>query len=150
MRAIRILAIIALVPLGCNKHDTEVTTELLEKQAAGEQNLQATQTTNKKPELATGGPAGEGTCDPVLKDYEYPNSNVDGTHSMGNTVSVMYKSPDDFAEVVAFYQKKFPGSSPQSGTNAYFGKTAPDGSEVTVTLTETGKTTQIILKRDKK
>lgn len=150
MRAIWICAIIVLVTLGCSKHDTEVTAELSQKQAADEQDLQASRTTDKKPKVVTTGSAGEGTLDPAFKDYEYPNSKIDGSFSMGRTVSVMYKSPDDFSEVVVFYQKKFPGSSPQSGTNAYFGKTHSDGSEFTVTLTKTGETTQIILKQDKK
>lgn len=151
MRAILILVLTALVTLGCNKDDTEVTTELSERKAAGEQDMGVTRTENTKPELNTGGPAGESTIDPVIKDNEYPNSEVDGNFSMGNTVSVMYKSPDGFAKVVAFYNHKFSVERAVTGTSAYFVRHYPDGKNVTVTVTPfNNDITQIILKLDKK
>ncbi len=144
-----ILVITALVTMGCSTEETEVTTTLPETEAVNMQDGGDTRTGGDRPGLETSSTAEEGTIDPVLKDYIYPNSELDGDYAMGKTVSYFFKSPDDFAKVVEYYQKKFPGSPPQSGENAYYNKKDSDGS-ATVTVTKTDNTTQIILRRDKK
>ena len=95
-------------------------------------------------EIETSRTEGESAIDPVLYEYQYPNSALDGKFETGNTVSFMFLSPDKFTEVAEFYQQKFPESPPPSGGNAYYTKTDSYGS-VTITITGTNNTTQIIL-----
>jgi hypothetical protein len=84
-------------------------------------------------------------ADSILKDYVYPGSEEGGRFSMGNMVSVQYTSPDEFAQVVNHYKKKFPETNVGAGTSVYFGKKNPDGSNLTVTLTKLDNGTQIVL-----
>lgn len=148
MRLMLILAITALVMVSCSKEETEVTTTLSESEAVSKNDVDNTRKGSDEPELKTSSTDEEGTIDPLLKDYKYPNSALDGKSTTGNTVSYMFLTPDVFAEVVEYYQKKFPDSPPPSGTNASYAKTVSDGS-ITVTVTGTNNTTQIILRRDK-
>ena len=148
MRAILILAIAALMTIGCNKEESKVTNMLSESEANDTHDVAVTRKGSDEPENKASSAAEESTIDPVLNDYKYPNSALDGKVEMGKTVSYMFLSPDGFAEVVEYYQRIFPDSPPQTGGNAYFVKTDSNGS-VTVTLTETDNTTQIILRWDK-
>ncbi|MBL7189988.1 MAG: hypothetical protein ISS70_26975 [Phycisphaerae bacterium] len=150
MRRFFIIAAITLMALGCNKKDDEGTSKLPESEVANGQEAGATQELKRTPEANTDDSTKKSKVDPVFKDYEYPASTLEDTFSMGNTVSVIYKSPDDFAEVVEFYKQKFPDAPPQSGTTVYFGKENADGSAFTVTLTQLSNDTQIILRLDKK
>lgn len=149
MQKFFIIAVIALMALGCSKKDDEGTSELPQTNGVEGQ----LENVGNEPETAietnTNDSANESTADPVFKEYEYPASIFESTFSMGNTVSNIYKSSDSFAKVVDFYKQKFPDSPPQSGTTVYFGKTNEDGSGFTVTLTQLDNDTQIILRRDK-
>jgi len=136
--------------VGCNKKDDEGTSRLPESKAANGQEAGAAQEMKRTPEAKTDDSAKNSKVDPVFKDYEYPASTFESTFSAGNTVSVIYKSPDDFAKVVEFYKQKFPDAPPQSGTTVYFGKANEDGSGFTVTLTRLDNNIQIILRLDKK
>ena len=147
MRTFFIIAVITLMALGCDKKDDEGTSKLPEsegRKAGAAQELKGT------PETNTDDSTKKSTVDPAFKDYEYPTATFESTFSMGNTVSNIYKSPDDFAKVVEFYKQKFPDAPPQSGTTVYFGKINADGSGFTVTLTQVNNNTQIILRLDKK
>jgi len=150
MRIFYTIAVITLIALGCNKKDDERTSKFPESKAANGQEAGAAKELERTPETKTDDSTKKSTVDPVLKDYEYPASTLEDTFSMGNTVSVIYKSPDDFAKVVEFYKQKFPDAPPQSGTTVYFGGGNADGSGFTVTLTQLNNNTQIILKLDKK
>ena len=150
MRISFIIAVIILMTLGCNKKDDEGTSKLPESKVANGQEAGSAQGLKGMPEAKTDDSTKKSTVDPVFKDYEYPASTFENTFSMGNTVSVIYRSPDDFAKVVEFYKQKFPDAPPQSGTTVYFGKTNADGSGFTVTLTRVNNNTQIILRLDKK
>ena len=150
MRTFSIIAVITLMALGCSKKDDEGTSSLPQNNVANEQPAGAAQEPERTPEAKTDDSATKGTVDPVFKEYEYPASTSEGTFAMGNTVSVIYKSPDDFAKVVEFYEQKFPDAPSQPGTTVYFGKENADGSSFTVTLTRLDNSTQIILRLDKK
>lgn len=150
MRIFFIIAVISLMALGCNKKDDEGTSKLPESKVANGQEAGAAQELKRTPETNTDDSTKKSTVDPVFKDYENPASTLEDTFSMGNTVSAIYRSPDDFAKVVEFYKQKFPDAPPQSGTTVYFGKANADGSSFTVTLTQVNNNTQIILKLSKK
>ncbi len=150
MRIIFIIAVITLIALGCNKKDDDGTSKLPESKVANGQEADAVQELKQSPEAKTDYSTKKSKLDPVFKDYEYPASKIEDTFSMGNTISAIYKSPDDFAKVVEFYKQKFPDAPPQSGSTVYFGKTNADGSGFTVTLTRLNDNTQIILKLNKK
>ena len=150
MRTFFIIAVITLMALGCDKKEDEGTSELPQSKVANEQQAVAAQESERTLETKTDETAKKSTVDPAFKDYEYPTATFESTFSMGNTVSNIYKSPDDFAKVVEFYKQKFPDAPPQSGTTVYFGKTNADGSGFTVTLTRVNNNTQIILRLDKK
>ena len=149
MRIFSIVAVVTLMALGCNKKDDEGTSKLPESKVANEQEAGAAQKLKRTPETKTDDSTKKSTVDPVFKDYEYPASTFESTFSMGNTVSAIYKSPDDFAKVVEFYKQKFPDAPPQSGTTVYFGKGNADGSGFTVTLSQVNNNTQIILRLDR-
>lgn len=148
MRVMLILAITVLLTISCSKEKTEVTTTLSESEAIRTNNVGVAQKGSSESEREISSTDEEGTIDPVLKEYKYPNSELDGKSATGKTVSYMFLSPDEFAEVVKYYQKKFPDSPPPSGGNAYYAKTDSDGS-ITVTVTGINNTTQIILRSDK-
>ena len=150
MRIFLVIAVIALMGLGCKKKDDEGAAKLPETKVADEQQAATAQEPMTAPETKTDDSTKKSTVDPVFKDYEYPASTFESTFSMGNTVSAIYKSPDDFAKVVDFYKQKFPDTPTQPGTTAYFGKANPDGSGFTVTVTRVDSNTQIILRLDKK
>jgi hypothetical protein len=150
MRIIIIITVIILMALGCNKKNDEGISNLPESGVANEQDADAIQELTQSPQAWTDDSAKKKDLDPIFKDYEYPASKIEDTFSMSNTISAIYKSPDDFAKIVAFYMQKFPAAPPQSGTTVYFGKTNADGSGFTVTLTKIDNNTQIILRLDKK
>jgi hypothetical protein len=150
MRIIIIITVIILMALGCNKKDDEGISNLPESEVANDQEADAVQELTQSPQAKTDDSAKKKELDPIFKDYEYPASEIEDTFSMSNTISAIYKSPDDYAKVVAFYKQKFPDAPPQSGTTVYFGKTNADGSSFTVTLTKVNNHTQIILKLEKK
>ena len=150
MRRFLIITVIALMVLGCNKKDDEETSELPQINVTDFQEEDAIQDSEAAPEAKTADTVKESMSDPVFKDYEYPASTLESTIVMGDTVSNIYKSSNDFAKVVEFYKQKYPDAPDQSGTTAYFGKTNEDGSEFTVTLTKLDNETQIILRQDKK
>jgi len=150
MRIIFIIVVTILMALGCNKKDDEETSRLPESKVANGQEAVAAQELKRSSEAKTDDSTEKSKVDPVFKDYEYPASTFESTFSMGNTASVVYKSPDDFAKIVEFYKQKFPDAPPQSGNTVYFGKENADGSGFTVTLTRVNNDTQIILRLDKK
>lgn len=145
-----IVALIAIVVLGCNKSDTETKSELSEGQTQSEVNTQFDQTENKTPEDSASESAGTSSENPTFKDYEYPVANYDGAFSSGNIESASYFTQDDLSKVLEFYDKKFPGSGIQAGTTTNFSKENPDGSHVSATVSEVGDKTQIILKLESK
>ena len=120
MRIFIIIAVITLMALGCSKKEDEGTSNLPESMVANEQQAAAAREPERTPETMTDDSAKKSTADPAFKDYEYPASILEDTFSMGNTVSNIYKSPDNFAKVVEFYKQKFPDAPPQSGTTVYF------------------------------
>jgi hypothetical protein len=150
MRIIIIIAVIILMASGCDKKDDEGSSKMPESKVANGQEADAIQELKQSPETKIDDSTKKNNLDPVFKDYEYPASKIEDTFSMSNTISAIYKSPDDFAKVVEFYKQKFPDAPPQVGSTAYFGKTNADGSGFTVTLTRVNNNTQIILRLDKK
>lgn len=148
MRAVLIMMIAALVTASCSKEETEVTTTLSESEAVSTNDVDVTRKGSDEPELKASRTAGKGTIDPVLKDYTYPNSALDGKSTTGKVLSYFFVCPDEFEKVVEYYQKKFPDSPPPSGTNASYAKTVSDGT-ITVTVTGANTTSQIILRLDK-
>ncbi len=150
MRIIFIIAVITLMAVGCNKKDDEGTSHLPESEVTNEQGASAAQEVKRTSEAKTDESSEKSNVDPVIKEYEYPASTLESTFSVGNTVSAIYISPDEFAKVVEFYKQKFPDAPPQSGSTVYFGKANADGSGFTVTLTQLNDNTQIILKLEKK
>jgi hypothetical protein len=150
MRIIFIIAVMILMALGCNKKEDEGTSNLPESKVANGQEVDTIQELPQSSEAKTDGSVNENKLDPVFRDYEYPDSKLEDTFSMGKTISAIYKSPDNFAKVVEFYKQKFPDAPPQSGSTVYFGITNADGSGFTVTLTQVNNDTQIILRLDKK
>jgi hypothetical protein len=149
MRMILILAVTVLVTISCSKEENKVTTTASESEAAGADEMVVNRNGSNETEIETSITTGENDIHPVLNEYQYPNSALDGKFEAGNTVSFMFLSPDEFIRVVEFYQKKFPESPPPPGGNAYYAKTDSYGS-VTITVTSTNNTTQIILRLDKK
>jgi len=149
MRIIFIIAVIILMALGCNKKDDVGSSKLPESTVANGQEADAVQEQKQSADSKTDDSTKKNELDPVLKDYEYPVSKIEDTFSTDNTISAIYKSPDDFGKVVEFYKQKFPDAPPQSGSTVYFGKTNADGSGFTVTLTQVNNNTQIILRLDK-
>lgn len=150
MRIALIIAVSILMASSCTKKDDERTSETPESEIANGQESGEDQELERAPDTKTVESTKKSKLDPVFKDYEYPASTFEDTYSMGNTVSVIYKSSDEFAKVVDFYKQKFPDAPPQSGTTVYFGKTNADGSGFTVTLTQLDHNIQIILRLDKK
>jgi len=147
MRLIAIIALAALITLGCGKNDADTRSQ---PEGAGAGDLNSGPATDGGTASKPDNSAGAADVDPALKDYVYPGSQSGGTFSMGNTVSHQFTTNDDFATVVDFYRQKFPDANPPVGTSAYFGKQAPDGGGLTVTLTKTDNGTQIILRLEKK
>ena len=114
MRKIFIITVITFMALSCNKKDDEGASKLHERKVADKQEVIAAQDSERPPEADTDDSSEKSEVDPVFKDYEYPASTLESTFSMGNTVSVIYNSPDDFSKVVEFYKQKFPDAPPQS------------------------------------
>ena len=150
MRTFLIIAAATLLAFGCDKKEDQGTSTPPKNTVAKEQQPEAAQEPVRTPETRTDETAKKSEVDPAFKDYEYPTSTLEDSVSKGNTVSVIYKSPHEFAKVVEFYKQKFPDAPDQPGTTVYFVKTNADGSALTVTLTKLDNETQIILKQEKK
>jgi hypothetical protein len=149
MQRFLIIAVIALLVIGCSKKDGDDTPSSPQSNGTDQQQTNITPGSEVSPETSTDDSSGKGSTDPAFKDYEYPASALEDTLAMGNTVSNIYKSPDEFAKVVAFYKQKFPDAPDQPGTSIYFVTTLQDKSSLTVTLTKLDDGVQIILRKDK-
>jgi hypothetical protein len=149
MRVILMLAVAALMTISCSKQENEAITTTSESEAVSTDDMVVHRNGSNETESETDSTGGESDIDPVLNEYRYPNSALDGKFQTGNTVSFMFLTPDEFTDVVEFYQEKFPESSPPSDGNAYYAKTEPEGT-VTITVTSTNNFAQIILKLDRK
>lgn len=147
---IALIVISILTALSCAKKDDLRTDETLESKMTNRQESLTAEELEKAPHAMIADSVKNSKLDSVFTDYEYPASILEDTFSMSSTVSCIYKSSDEFAEVVEFYKKKFPDAPPQTGTTVYFGKTNTDGSGLTVTITKLDHNTQIILRLDKK
>jgi hypothetical protein len=145
MRVFWILAAAALLALGCSDKSAQTTDQPEPGDAVG-QDAVSRPSLDKAIEPQTQESAADDDVDPALRDFVYPDSELGGEFSMGNTTSLQYTTQDDYAEVVEYYKQKFPDTHTGSGTSTYFGKENPDGSNLTVTLTKLDSGTQIILK----
>ena len=149
MRTFLIIAAVTLLAFGCDKKEDQGTSTEPTGNVVNEKIEEAAKNLKETTEAKTDETAVKSTVDPVFKDYVYPSSTLEESVSFGNTTSVIFKSPDDFAKVVEFYKQKFSDAPVQPGTSAYFVKTNEDGSSLTVTLTKLDNETQIILRQDK-
>ena len=138
----------ALLVLGCSQEDAQTTQKTESDQIKG-QDVARPVKKDKEVEAKTDGPVAKSEVDPAMKDYVYPGSELTEQFSMGNMLSVLYMSQDQFDRVVDHYKKKFPDTNIGSGTSVYFGKKNPDGRNLTVTLSKRENGTQIILKLSK-
>ena len=138
----------ALLVLGCSEEGAQTTHKTESDQIKGQDVIRPV-IKDKDVETQPEGPAVKSEVDPALKDYVYPGSELTEQFSMGNMLSVLYMSQDQFDSVVDHYKKKFPDTNIGSGTSVYFGKQNPDGKNLTVTLSKLDNGTQIILKLSK-
>ena len=138
-----VIAALVLVP-GCSKKGTQDADK-----PESTQDVVQPVTKDETAETGIQEPAEKDEVDPAFNDHIYPGSKLDGKHSMGSSESLFYMTEEDFANVVEYYKQKFPDTNVGSGTTVYFGKKNPDGSSLTVTLTEMDYGTQVILKLTK-
>jgi hypothetical protein len=148
MRTICLLAILALIALGCAKNESDVPSERQQSEAASGERDHAGQPEVRGSETSAGDPTSDSGVDPAFREYEYPGAELDGMMPMGNAVSVAYRTGDGLATVVEHYQQSL-DTVEITDSHAYFSKDTPDGA-LTVTLTPVGDLTQIILRMDKK
>ena len=89
--------------------------------------------------------------DPAFAGYAYPGATPRGTEQTTQMTSKTYTTRDSFDAVIKFYIKKFTRPGVVQGNSAHFGKTNPDGSGFTVTITRRyDKPTLILLRLEKK